>query len=151
MTAMFDQNYLTRAMEMTKTGNQFFWEPIDRWHFAAQRDYHIEKYSESLFSALPFFYETRLQVFPVDFNLKAVRFKAPFPNLIMLYHNDMCVWNKAVGRPRTPNGEIDNDGVIKIDFASMLKEPIIEINGIDPQLCNTLRENWNRRKRIAYK
>lgn len=139
---MFDQTYLDRAMELTKTGNQFFWEPKEAWYFAAQREHKTEKYVKTTFEVRPVFFETRLQIWPLNFNITAARFKQPWPNLVMLYHMDMCVWNMAVGKPKDQRGNVIRDGIVKIGFNDFMQEAIIEINGIDPQLCDTLRLNY---------
>lgn len=147
MTAMFDQQYIDRAMAMVKTGTQFFWEPTDQWYFAAQREYKIEKYRQTMFEALPIFFETRVEVWPHNFRVDAMRFKPPYPNLIMLYHGDMCVWNRGVAKPTDKHGNILKDSVVKIDFNTFVQEAIISIQGLSPELCKTLQGNWLGRSR----
>lgn len=148
--SLFEQTYIDRAMEMTKTGNQFFWEPDSAWYFAAQREHRAEKYIETLFTVQPIFFETRLEIWPTGLKVTAMKFTQPYPNLIMLYHQDMCVWNRGVMKPRDKNGQVDKDAVIKIDLTSLLAEPIMTIQGIDPNLRETLQRNWQTRKRIGY-
>jgi len=144
--AMFEKSYLDRAMEMMKTGTQFFWEPVGAWYFAAQREYTEERYTKTIFRVQPVFFETRMELWPQEFRVTAMRFKQPYPNMIMLYHQEKCVWNRAVAKPRDPvTNEVLMDSVVKIDFASFLREPIVTIQGIDPSLCKRLAHNWAQR------
>ena len=139
---MFDQQYLDRAFQMTKTGKQFFWEPNNYWHFAAHRGGKLERYTKTIFTVTPVFKETQIEIWPVRFNVTNARFKSPHPNMIMLYHGDMCVWTKPVQRPA------NEDTVVKVNLSGLIEKAIIAINGMDPELVTELQRNWSAKHRV---
>lgn len=151
--AMFDPVYMERATEMMKTGNQFFWMPDQAWYLAAQREHNIEKYEKTFFRVLPMFFESRFELWPEKASVTAMKFKPPYPQLIMLYHQDMCVWNRGVNKPRNPDGTVNTDGIVKIDLDAVWTQPIITFNAKTPemkQVIETLRRNWNSINRINH-
>jgi hypothetical protein len=150
--AMFDETYMKRATEMMKTGNQFFWMPDGDWYLAAQREHLTEKYTKTIFKVIPMFFKTRFELWPEKPSVTAMKFKQPWPNLLMLYHLNMCVWNRGIAKPRNKDGSVNKDGIVKIVLDDLWNQPIITFNAGTPEMVeciDTLRRNWNASKRVG--
>lgn len=150
--AMFEDTYVKRATEMMKTGNQFFWMPDGDWYLAAMREGTLEKYTKTIFKAVPMFFQTRFELWPEKPSVSAMKFKRPYPQIIMLYHAHMCVWNRGVQKPRNPDGTVNTDGIVKIQLDDLWTQPIITFNAKTPEMVQnieTLRQNWNASKRVG--
>lgn len=131
----YDGAYVQRAFDMVKNLD-FFWEPLNAYGISAQIENEKVILTQLAFSVRPIFHETHLEIWPVGFRLKELKFYQPLPKILYVEHMNEMIYCVFLGKPKK------DQEYLTVNTDVVGTHPLITIQGFETAHMDQLRNRW---------